>query len=61
MTEKEYDTELGYKARSELIKTGKTTVICPKCKTHPKRIIQSENREIVKCECGYVGVGLIFF
>lgn len=42
-------------ARTQLYTTGKTDVMCPKCRTHPKTWeSQNGERTFISCECGYV-------
>ena len=44
---------LANQAWIELEKDSKTSVLCPKCNTHPK-LITDGNRSKIKCECGYI-------
>ncbi len=44
---------LANQAWIELEKDSKTSVLCPKCNTHPK-LIMDGNRSKIKCECGYI-------
>ena len=37
----------------ELERDSETSVLCPKCNTHPKLIVNG-NRSKIKCECGYI-------
>ena len=41
------------KAWTELERDSETSVLCPKCNTHPKLIVNG-NRSKIKCECGYI-------
>ena len=41
------------KAWVDLEHDSKTSVTCPKCKTHPKLTING-NRSKIRCECGYL-------
>lgn len=51
---------LARKAKTEQMQNGMVSVICPRCQTHPKVIIDG-NRIYVKCDCMYVRDGEIFF
>jgi len=53
---------LAKKARRELEQDSKTSVICPKCKLHPTLTITQDNtRSNVRCDCGYIMSGEIYF
>lgn len=53
---------LARKARKDLESDSTTSVICPKCHTHPILIISPDGgRSDVSCECGYVYSGEIYF
>jgi hypothetical protein len=43
------------KAKIELMQNGTTDVICPKCKSKPKIVVNTRERYIFKCECGDIG------
>lgn len=46
---------LANQARTELLKNGYVSVICPKCQEHPKITMTSRGeRTIISCACGYV-------
>lgn len=46
---------LAKKARSEITRTGKTTIICPKCNTYPQVMTNlSGDRTKVACKCKYI-------
>ena len=43
------------KAWNDLKKGSTTSVLCPRCKTHPKMIMGPNGcRCKIKCECGYI-------
>lgn len=53
---------LAKKARRELEKDLKTSVVCPRCHTHPTLVITPDGgRSDVSCDCGYVYSGEIYF
>lgn len=46
---------LAQQARRELEQNSTTSVLCPKCQTHPTMIISpDESRCEVSCKCGYI-------
>ena len=53
---------LSRKARREIEMTGDETVVCPKCGTKPTILKTSNGERItVRCKCGLIGDGEIYF
>lgn len=53
---------LAKKARTEKLQNGMVTVVCPKCGQIPEvRIAGNNERILVKCKCGYIMDGEIYF
>lgn len=53
---------LAKQARKELEENSETSVLCPKCKTHPTLTITPDGgRSDVSCDCGYIISGEIYF
>lgn len=53
---------LAKQARRELERDSTTSVLCPRCKTHPTlTVTPGGERSKVKCECGYIYSSEIYF
>ena len=53
---------LAKKAKREIRLTGKTTVVCPECGTHPTVMMTPKGeRTITSCKCGLIFDGEINF
>lgn len=53
---------LALKARDEILRAGKTSVICPECGTHPTVMMTPKGeRTITSCKCGLIFDGEINF
>ena len=62
LTISEESIMLAKKAIQEMRLTGAVTVKCPKCGTIPKITISPRGeRQTVRCKCGYIADGEIYF
>ncbi|MBQ8982648.1 MAG: hypothetical protein IJ079_03585 [Lachnospiraceae bacterium] len=53
---------LAKRARIEQMQNGKVSVICPRCNEKPVvNIIGNNERIYVRCKCGYIADGEIYF
>lgn len=54
--------ELAKQARNEYMNDGQVKSVCPKCHEHPKVTVTPDGgRMTIKCPCGYIVDGEIYF